>query len=45
MVSCEVDFEVIRFAEESYKVKKDVREEGWHYSRPAAVLATDGKAA
>jgi predicted amidohydrolase len=44
MVSCEVDFEVVRFAEENYKVKKDVRDEGWHYSRSATVLETDGKA-
>lgn len=28
----EVDFDVLRIAEENYKVREDMRGEGWHYS-------------
>jgi len=29
-VVCEVDFETLRVAEETYKVRKDVSQEGWY---------------
>lgn len=34
-LTCEVDFEVIRVAEETYKLRGDAQGEGWHYSRAA----------
>jgi len=31
VLAVDVDLEVLRVAEENYKVREDIRREGWHY--------------